>query len=384
MDFSLTGEQLRLRNEIVAFARAELNDGTAERDRLGEFPHDLWNKCGELRLQGLFVPVEYGGRGLDPLSATIALEALGYGCNDAGLCFAICAHLLACVVPIWKHGSEEQRRRYLPGLSDGSIIAANAMSEPGSGSDAFALITRAEADGDGFRFNGTKTFCSNGPCADVFVTYAATDPAKGYYGGITAFIVRRDTPGLRTGPPFHKLGLRTSHMSEVVFDNAFVPADAVLGGVGGGSSIFAQSMDWERTCLGAIHVGAMQRLLDLAVRQARTRKLSGSGEAIGKLQGISHPIADMKVRLEAARLLMYRTASRLEHARDVAIEAAITKLYVSESLVATAQGAIRTFGGSGLMEGHEAERALRDAVASTLYSGTSEIQRNIISRWLGL
>ena len=382
MDFSLSAEQQRLRDEIIEFARAELNPGTAARDRAGHFPRDLWTRCGSLKLQGLFVPEEFGGLGLDPLSATLALEALGYGSDDAGLNFAICAHLLACVVPIWKHGSDEQKRRYLPGLSDGSLIAANAMSEPGSGSDAFALITRADVDGNGFRLNGAKTFCSNGPNADVIVTYAATDPAKAYYGGITAFIVPRDTPGFRTGQPFDKLGLRSSHMSDVFFDNAWVPASAVLGSVGAGSNIFAQSMDWERTCLGAIHVGTMQRLLDTAVRHARTRKIAG--EAIGKSQGVSHPIADMKVRLEAARLLMYRTASQLDRARDIALQAAITKLFVSEALVATAQAAVRTFGAYGLMEGHETERALRDAVASTLYSGTSEIQRNIIARWLGL
>ena len=382
MDFAPSAEQLRLRNEIVTFARARLNAGAAERDRTGTFSRELWLECGALRLQGLLVPEEYGGRGLDSLSATMALEALGYASADGGLNFAISAHLLACVVPIWKHGTVEQKRRYLPGLSDGSLIAANAMSEPGSGSDAFALTTRAEAVGDGFRLNGTKTFCSNGPCADLIVTYVATDPWTGFHGGITALMVRRDTPGLRTGQPFNKLGLRTSHMSDVIFDNAWVPSDAVLGAVGGGSAIFAESMDWERASLGALHVGTMQRLLEMSVRHARTHKVSG--EAIGKSQGVSHPISDMKVRLEAARLLMYRTASRLGHSRDVSMDAAITKLFVSESLVAIAQAAMRVFGECGMVRGHEAERALRDAVASTLYSGTSEIQRNIIGRWLGL
>jgi alkylation response protein AidB-like acyl-CoA dehydrogenase len=382
MDFTPSAEQQRLRNEIVAFARARLNDGVPERDRTGTFARELWLECGALRLQGLFVPEEHGGRGLDPLSATMALEALGYASADGGLNFAICAHLLACVVPIWKHGTAEQKRRYLPGLSDGSLIAANAMSEPGSGSDAFALTTRAESDGDGFRLNGTKTFCSNGPCADLVVTYAATDSGKGYHGGVTAFMVPRDTPGFRTGQPFNKLGLRTSPMSEVIFDNAWVPSDAVLGAVGGGAGIFAESMDWERACLGALHVGTMQRLLEMSIRHARTHKVDG--EAIGKAQGVSHPIADMKVRLEAARLLMYRTVSRLGHSRDVSMDAAITKLFVSESLVATVQAATRVFGECGTVSGHDVERAMRDAVSSTLYSGTSEIQRNIIGRWLGL
>ncbi|HYN83357.1 MAG TPA: acyl-CoA dehydrogenase family protein [Gemmatimonadaceae bacterium] len=382
MNFSHSTEHQRLQDEITAFARTELNGGAAERDRAQLFPRDLWLRCGELRLQGLMIPEVYGGRGLDPVSSTVALEALGHGCEDGGLSFSLCAHLLACVVPVWKHGTEEQKRRYLPGMSDGSIIAANAMSEPASGSDAFALTTRAEPEEGGFLLNGTKTFCSNGPYADVIVTYAATDLARAYHGGITAFIVPRETDGLRTGPPFDKLGLRTSHMSEVVFENAWVSSDAVLGGVGGGSSVFSQSMDWERACLGGVHIGTMQRLLELVVTHARTRMVSG--EPIGKHQGVSHPVADMKVRLEAARLLVYRAAARLDRARDISMDAAIAKLFVSEALVATAQDAVRAFGADGVIEGHPAERALRDAVSSTLYSGTSEIQRNIIARWLGL
>lgn len=328
------------------------------------------------------MPEEYGGRGLDAVSSVVALEALGYGSDDAGLNFAICAHLLACVVPIWKHGSEEQKRRLLPGLSNGSMIAANAMTEPGSGSDAFALVTRAEPDGESFRLDGSKIFASNAPVADLIVTYAATDVTKGYHGGVTAFLVPRDTPGFRTGKPFHKLGLRTSPMSEVIFENASVDANSVLGRVGGGSVIFAQSMDWERVCLGAIHVGSMQRLLDLCVKHARSTKVGG--EAIGKSQSISHPIADMKVRIDASRLLVYRAASLLDNSKSVSLDAAAAKLFVSEAYVATAQAAARIFGEAGIVSGHPAERALRDSLASTIYSGTSEIQRNIISRWLGL
>src|SRR5688572_2129343 len=380
MEFSLSAVQQKLRQEIVEFARAELNCGAAERDRTESFPHDLWHKCGALRLQGLFVPEEYGGRGLDPLSATVALEALGYGCDDGGLSFAICAHLLACVVPIWKHGTEEQKRRYLPKLCDGTLIAGNAMTEANSGSDAFALTTRAEPEGDGFRINGSKNMVSNGPVADVFVTYAATDPGKGYHGGVTAFVLPRDTPGVRAGQSFEKMGLRSCPLGEVVFDNVYVPADAALGRAGTGGSIFAQSMEWERICLVAIHVGTQERLLEQSIRHVRSRKIKG--QAIG--QGVSHRIADMKVRLDASRLLMYRAAGRLDRSRDIALDASMAKLLVSESLVATAQDALRIIGGHAILADHEAERALRDAVSSTLYSGTSEIQRNIIARWLGL
>lgn len=382
MDFALTADQLTLRDEIVSFARAELNAGAAERDREQIFSREVWRSCGTLRLQGLLVPEEYGGRGLDPLSATIAIEALGYGCRDGGLAFAICAHLLACVVPIWKHGTEEQKRHYLPGLSDGTLIAANAMSEPESGSDAFALATRAEPDGAGFRLTGHKTFVSNGPVADVVVAYAATDLERGYHGGITAFLIPCETPGVRAEARIEKMALRSCQMGDIIIDDAYVSSDAILGRVGGGSTIFAQSMEWERICLVALHVGTMERLLEDAVTHARTRK--AFGQPIGKFQAVSHRIVDMKVRLEAARLLTYRAASRLDHARDIGMDASIAKLFVSESLLATAQDAVRTLGGYGVLTHREAERALRDAVASTLYSGTSDVQRNIIARWLGL
>jgi alkylation response protein AidB-like acyl-CoA dehydrogenase len=379
MDFSLTPEQQQLRKEIVAFSRTELNAGAAERDRDAVFPLELWRRCGSLRLPGLMVPEGYGGRGLDSLSTALALEALGYGCQDGGLTFAVCAHLLACVVPIWKHGGEEQKRRLLPGLCDGTLIAANGMTEPDSGSDAFAMTTRAEPDGDGFRLNGRKIFVSNGPVADVIMTYAATDPAKGFHGGITAFVVRRDTPGFRVGQVFDKMGLRTCPMGELVFDNAYVPAQDVIGKAGGGATIFAQSMEWERICLVAAHVGTMERLLEQAV--ARARK---AGSRNGHAQGASHRIADMKVRLEAARLLTYRAASRLDSSRTIAMDASITKLFVSEALVATAGDAVDLLGECGVLTENEAERAFRDAVAGTIYSGTSEIQRNIVARWLGL
>ena len=382
MDFSLSPAQQELREEVTAFAKAELAAGAAERDRDETFPRDLWRKCGELRLQGLPVPTEYGGRALDSLSVAIALEALGFGCDDAGLAFSICAHLLACVVPIWKHGSAAQKALFLPQLCDGSLIAANAMSEPNSGSDAFSMLTTAAADGDEFVLNGTKTFCSNGPVADVILTYAITDQARGYHGGVTAFIVHANTPGCRSGPAFSKLGLRSSPMSDVIFENVRVKADCVLGRVGSGSTIFSQSMEWERICLGAIHLGAMRRLLDLAVHFARTHRVDG--QAIGKSQGVSHRIADMKVRLETSRLLVYHAASRLGHRPDIGLDASISKLFVSESYVAVADAAARILGIDALAGESETGRALRDSLAGTIYSGTSEIQRNIIASWLGL
>ncbi len=382
MDFSLTPEQETMRREIVRFSRERLNGDVVARDREQAFSRDLWRECAQMGLTGLPVAEEFGGSGLDPLSTALALEAFGYGCHDGGLVFSVCAHLLSCVVPIWKFGNEEQKRRYLTGLCDGSLIGVHAMSEPGSGSDAFTLRTRAERDGDGFRITGTKMFISNGPVADVVIVFALTDPAKGYHGGVTAFLVERSVAGYAASRKIEKMGLRTSPFGELAFDDVYVGCDAVLGTVGGGSGIFTHAMDWERVCLFASHIGQMERLLEQSVQYARTR--TQFGKAIGKYQAVAHKIADMKVQLEAARLLTYRSASRLERTRTVGMDAAMTKLFVSESLVRAALDTVQIFGGYGYSTEYEVERALRDAIGSTIYSGTSEMQRNIIARWLSL
>ena len=382
MDFSLSSDQTALRDQIVRFAQNELSPGAGARDASGEFSRELWLKCGEMGLQGLPIPEEFGGSGLDPLSTVIGIEALGYGCEDGGLVFAICAHMLACAVPVWLHGSDEMKQKYLPRMCSGDLLAVNAMTEPESGSDAFALRTRAVANDSGFTISGTKIFASNSPTADVAVLYANTDPKKAFLGGVTAFLVDADTPGYVRGQTFDKMGLRTCDIGELVFDNMQVSADAVIGQVGGGGVLFAQSMDWERICLVAAHVGTMQRLLEQAIEFAKTRK--SFGRKIGEYQAISHKIADMKVRLEAARLLTWRAATKLGTRTSVGIDAAITKLFVSEALVRSALDTIQVMGGYGFMTEYNVERALRDSIGGTIYSGTSEIQRNIIAQWLGL
>lgn len=382
MDFSLSEQQRVLKDQIRRFAETELSPGAAERDEAHEFSRALWRKCGEMGLQGLPVDPAYGGSGADALTTAIGLEALGRGCDDGGLVFAVCAHLLACVVPVWKHGNDDIKSRYLPRLCDGTLVAVNAMTEPGGGSDAFNMKTRAVADGDEYIINGTKIFSSNGPVADVAVVYAATAPEKGFMGGITAFLVEAGTPGFKCGQTFKKMGLRTCPIGELVFDDVRVSKKQILGGVGGGGPIFSQSMEWERICLVAAHVGKIERLLDLAVDYARTR--TSFGQKIGHYQAVSHKLADMKVRLEASRMLVYRAASMLGERQSVGLDASITKLFVSESLVQSALDAVQILGGYGFMSEYGVERALRDSIAGTIYSGTSEMQRNIIAKWLGL
>lgn len=382
MDFALSEEQRLLREQIIRFATEELNHDVVERDRNQGFPRELWRKCGAIGIQGLPVPEAYGGSGVDPLTCAIALEALGYGCRDGGLVFALCAHLLSCVVPVLKFGNEGQKRQYLPGLSDGRLVGVHAMTEPETGSDAFAMRTRAVPDGDGYRIDGIKTFISNATMADVVIVFALTDPKKGFHGGTTAFVVERGTPGFTASQKFEKMGLRTAPLGELVFDHVRVGPEAALGGVGGGAIVFTTAMDWERACLAASHIGTMERLLEQSITYARTRRQFG--QPIGKFQAVAHRIADMKVQLEAARLLVYRSAWRLGSARSATMDASMTKLFVSESLVGAALATVQVHGGYGFMTEYEVERALRDAIGSTIYSGTSEVQRNIIARWLGL
>jgi hypothetical protein len=382
VNFTYSDEQRLLREQISRFAATELGTGRPEAIAEGSFPLEEWRKCGEMRLQGLPVPEELGGAGLDPVSTAIALEALGYGCRDGGLVFAICAHLLACVVPVWKHGSPEQQARYLADLCSGARIAVNGMTEPGTGSDAFAMQTRAVRKGSGFVISGTKTFSSNGPVADLAVVYASTDREKGYHGGVTAFLIEKGTEGFRSGQTFRKMGLHSCPIGELILDDVFVPETAVLGKVGQGASIFSESMDWERACLVACHIGTIEWLMEQAIEYARTRKQSG--QTISKFQAVSHRIVDTKVRLEAGRYLTYKAAVGLAQPRTASMDASIAKLFVSESLLTSAIDTLRVFGGYGLMSEYGIESIVRDSVAGTIYSGTSDIQRNIIARWLGL
>jgi alkylation response protein AidB-like acyl-CoA dehydrogenase len=327
------------------------------------------------------VPAEYGGLGLG-LSALLAvMEGLGYGTRDQGLLFSLNAHLWTNSIPILTYGSDAQRRRWLPGLCDGTLIGANAASEPDAGSDVFAMRTRAVRDGDHYVLTGTKMFVTNAPIADVIVAYATIDPALGPMG-VTAFIVDAATAGVAISPPLHKMGLRTSPMAEVIFDGCRVPAAGRLGREGRGVEVFECSMEWERGCILANCLGAMRRQLEDCIRHARERRQFG--RAIGKNQSVANRIVDMKVRLDTSRALVYRLGVLKDRQQEAMTEAAIAKLHVSQCFVQSSLDAIQIFGGYGYMTEQRVERDLRDAMGSTLYSGTTEIQRNIIARALGL
>ncbi|MBI1798828.1 MAG: acyl-CoA dehydrogenase family protein [Candidatus Eisenbacteria bacterium] len=381
MDLSFTPEQLALRGEVVKFARKELNAGLVERDHQQAFSREGWDKCAAMGIHGLPFPREHGGSGADVLTTMLAMEGLGYGCRDSGLIFAINAQMWAVQMPILNFGTEEQKRRYLPRLCGGEWIGAHGMTEPGSGSDSSALATTAVRRGHRWILNGTKTFVTNAPIADVFVVFATTDRARGFMG-VTGFVVEKGAPGFHVGKPIEKMGLKTSPMAELVFEDCELPLDALLGEEGGGTRVFSSSMEWERGCLLASSLGAMERQLETCVDYATNRRQFN--RPIGKFQSVANKIVDMKVRLETSRLLLYKLAWLKSAGGEAVIDAAIAKLHLSESWVQSCLDAIQIHGGYGYTTEFELERDLRDAIAGRIYSGTSEIQRNIIAAQLGL
>jgi alkylation response protein AidB-like acyl-CoA dehydrogenase len=381
MDFSFTEDQLALKRSVSEFARQQLNDEIIVRDHAGTFPEENWRKCARFGIHGLPFPEEYGGTGLDALSTILAMEALGFGCRDSGLIFAINAQMWAVQTPLLKFGSPSQKEKYLPGLIRGDIVAAHAMTEPDSGSDSFALSTRAERQGEDYVLNGAKTFVTNAPAADLFLVFATVDKRRGFMG-ITAFLIEKGTEGLTVGPPIEKMGMRTSPMAEVVLQDCRVAADCRLGREGNGGPIFKHSMAWERTCILASAVGTMQRQLDKSIEYAKVRKQFG--KTIGSFQAISHAIVEMKVRLETARLLLYRVGWLRAQGKEATEDVAMAKLYLSECFVRSSLDAVHIHGGYGYATEFEIERDLRDAIGSRIYSGTSEIQKELIARALGL
>ncbi len=381
MDFAWTPTQREFYDGVLRFARETLNHDVVKRDRDHAFAAAEWRLCGDFGLLGLCIPSEYGGMGLDHLSTALALEALGRGCQDMGLVFGIAAHQLAVAQPIADGGSEELKRRVLPRLCSGEWIGANAITEAEAGSDVFALKTRAQRTGDSYRLSGTKSYASNGPVAQIFLVYAMTEPEKGYLG-IDAFVVSRDAPGLTVGHPIDKMGLHGCPAASVYMEGVEVSAADRVGPALGGAAIFTGSMMWERSCLFASYVGMMERQLEQVVEYAADRKQNR--RPIGRNQAVSHRVANMKLRLESARLLLHRACWLRDQGQDATLEVALAKLAISEAAVQSGLDAVQIFGAVGYSSELGIERMVRDAVPSTIFSGTSEVQRNLIAARLGL
>ena len=381
MDFSWSEDQLLLKKSVIEFARKQLKDDLIKRDSESKFPLDLWKKCADFGIMGLPVPEEYGGRGESIMSSVYAMESLGYGCKDNGLLFGMSAQMWDVEMPILDFGTEQQKKKYLPSLINGESIGSISMTEPQSGSDAYSISTTAEKKDGYYILNGSKTFVTNGPVADLFIVFATINKKLGFMG-ITAFLVEKDFPGFEVGNNIPKMGLKTNPWCELFFDNCKVPVENRLGKEGNGLAIFKDSMEWERSCILATYIGSMERQLENTIKYANERKQFK--QSIGKFQSVSNKIVDMKIRLETARLILYRSVWMKEKFGSAPLDSAMTKLYLSESWVKSSLDAVQVHGGYGYTTEFELERDFRDSIGSTLFAGTSEIQRNIIAQQLGL
>lgn len=379
MDFAFSPQQQELYDWIVRQTRDRF--GVLKKTAAHWWTRSDWQNCGDIGVLGLCVPEAYGGGGHDAVTTARAIEAFGYSCEDMGLVFSVAANLFACTMPIVEHGEEKLKAKLLPGLCSGAFIGANGITEKNAGSDAFALATRAEREGEGYILNGSKSYVSNGPVADYYVIYATQNPAYGYLG-ISAFVVPRATPGLTVSEPIEKMGLTSTPACELSLESCSLPAYYRLGSEGQGAAIFKRSMLWERACLFAAYLGMMQRQLEACITYAGERMQFG--RSIGKKQAVAHQIVDMKLRLEAARLLLYQACWMLDRGKDAVLHISMAKLAVSEAAVQNSLEAIHIHGNVGFDANGPFEGMLRDAIPSTIFSGTSEIQRDIIASMLGL
>lgn len=378
MHLDVSPEQQELHDAAADFARRELAAAPGE-----GLDRELWGRCAAFGIQGLTLPAEHGGQGHDPVTAALILEGLGRGAAAVGPLFAIGAHAMAVATPVALLGDESQRSTLLPGLCDGTLVAAYAASEPTAGSDSAAIGTRARSDdaGETYVIDGSKTWVTNAPAADLFLVTATADDGSDSRRA-SAFLVDRATDGITVGPAMAKMGLAGAPMSEVWFDGVRVPASRRLGADGQGAAVFRTAMIWERALIMAPHVGAMKRQLDACVAHAGARKQFG--QHIGAYQAVSHRIARMAMRYEAARLMLLRGASTLGRGRAAMLAASMTKAHVSEAAVEQHSDALRVFGASGYTGDLGIERDLRDAFGALIHSGTNDIQLNVIAALIGV
>ncbi len=371
----------RALRERFAGLHERLNAVTHDGGETGDFSWVKWELVRHSGIIGLPFEKQFGGAGEDLLTTMYVLEDLGYGCRDGGLSFSLCTHIASAGLPLQRFGSEELKERYMPRLCEGSSIGAHAISEPEAGSDVLSMRTQAVDRGDHYVLTGVKAHVTNGPIADVFVVYARTKSEAGPFG-ITAFVVERGATGLQSGAAVGKLGLDGSPIGEVVLDECEVDTANVIGIPGSGFLVLEHVMKWEILCTFVVSVGSMQHRLERCIAHARARHQFG--RPIGSFQSVANKIVDMKISVETARRWLYDSALRLAHNQDTSIDVAITKLLASEANVTSALAAVQIFGANGYTTTCGLEADLRDAVGGTIYSGTSEIQRERIARMLGL
>ncbi|MBI1385283.1 MAG: isovaleryl-CoA dehydrogenase [Rhizobiales bacterium] len=377
LDFDLGETAEMLRETVRGYAAREIAPLAAEIDRSDEFPRQLWPDMGALGLHGITVEEEFGGSGLGYLEHCIAMEEVSRASAAVGLSYG--AHSNLCVNQIRRNGNEEQKRRYLPKLISGEHVGGLAMSEPGAGSDVVSMKLRAEKKGDRYVLNGTKFWITNGPGGDVIVVYAKTDPAAGPKG-ITAFIVETSMPGFSVAQKLDKLGMRGSNTGELVFTDCEVPAENVLGTVGGGVRVLMSGLDYERAVLAAGPIGIMQACMDEVLPYVHERKQFG--QAIGEFQLMQGKLADMYTTMSACRAYVYAVAKACDRGQTTRKDAAGAILYAAEKATWMALEAIQALGGNGYINDYPTGRLLRDAKLYEIGAGTSEIRRMLIGREL--
>ncbi len=380
MDFSFTEEQLMFKDQVIRFAKKEIVPRVQEHDLKGEFDFHSFKRLGEFGILGLHFPEHLGGSEADVVTTTLAGEALGEAGVDGGLTLAYGAHTFLCADTIFSHGTEAQREKYLPKLASGEWIGCMGLTEPGAGSDAASLTTRAERRGDEYVLNGNKMFITNGPLADVALVYAKTDKDS-KHSGVSAFIVEKGRPGFSTGKNLNKMGVRTSHTSELIFEDCKIPAENLVGREGAGFLMAMQTVEWDRSALMAPFVGGMTYVLEKCVRYAKERRQFG--RPIAQFQAIKHKLADIKIFIEASRSLIYRVAWCKDQGRPLNhLAAAVAKLFVGDWSLKPANDAMIIFGGYGYCHEYDVERNFRDSRLAPIGGGTSEINKMIISKMI--
>ncbi len=379
MNFELTDQQKLFQKAIQEFCQKEIKPLAAKIDKEEYFPKELYKKMGKIGLMGMTVPKKYGGAGFDKISYMIALEEISRACGSTGI--TVEAHNSLGIGHIYEKGTEEQRKKYLPKLVTGEALAAWALTEPNAGSDAASLQTTAVLDGDEWVLNGTKQFITSGDKAAVITVMAKTDKTKGAKG-ISAFIVEQETPGLKIGVLEDKLGLRGSSTAELILEHCRIPKENLLGEKDLGFIGAMNILDRGRTAIGAMAVGIAQAAFDESLTYAKQRMQFG--KPIGSNQAIQWMLADMKTQIDAARLLVYRAAFLEEKGQPFSIEAAMAKLFASEVGMKITKDAIQIHGGNGYMRDLPLERFYRDIKLCCIGEGTSEVQRMVIAKRLGL